>query len=60
MTWFADLSECTYFGEELAQHLRAVGWLERGKPFPKAPVDETVLTKLSKLLEAPWEPDFFC
>jgi hypothetical protein len=61
MTWFADLSECTYFGRACARHLRAVGWLERGKPFPRgmpflgALANRDVLRKLSKLLENPWQ-----
>jgi hypothetical protein len=61
MAWFADLSECNYFGQEYAKHLRAVGWLERDKPFPRASVDKGVLTKLSKLFrEKPFEPGQFC
>jgi hypothetical protein len=60
MTWFADLLECNYFGAGCAKHLRAVGWLEYGKPFPEASVDGHVLTKLSKLLEDPWQLVWFC
>jgi hypothetical protein len=55
MTWFADLSECDYFGNACAKHLRAVGWLGDGKPFPTGSVDDRVLTKLSKLLKKPWQ-----
>src|SRR5262245_2706851 len=68
MAWFADLSECTYFGEACGKHLRAVGWLEQGRPYSKASIgsrfrtliDRSFLTKLSELLENPWEPDHFC
>jgi hypothetical protein len=67
MTWFADLSESTYFGEACAKHLRAVGWLEHGRPYPKAsgflPLfgdRRRVLTKLSKLLVNSWQPVRLC
>ena len=57
MTWFADLSECNYFGPGCAKHLRAVGWLEQGRPFPTGSVDGAVLAKLSTLINSqPWQP----
>src|SRR5829696_1702957 len=35
MTWYADFSPCDYFGERAAVSLRAVGWLEGAKPYPR-------------------------
>lgn len=59
MTWFADLSECTYFGQRCANNLRAVGWLECGKPFAEGPVDDIFWKRLSDLLRDPWQPVVF-
>jgi hypothetical protein len=59
MVWFADLSPCTYFGEECASFLRAVGWLERAKPFPSGPVESEVFGRLVELLKNPWQPGMF-
>jgi hypothetical protein len=52
MAWFADLSPCDYFGAEFVDCLRAVGWLERGQPFPIGPVDPAVYARLA--------PEDFC
>ena len=59
MAWFADLSPCSYFGEESAGCLRSVGWLERGRPFATGPVDPAVYTRLVELLKDPWQPGLF-
>jgi hypothetical protein len=56
MAWFADLSPCDYFGAECAHCLLAVGWLERGRPFPTGPVDPEVYARLVELLKDPWQP----
>lgn len=56
MTWFNDLSPCDYFGNEFARHLRAVGWLECGKPFAQAARDQRVYNKLLDLNSNPWQP----
>jgi hypothetical protein len=56
MAWFEDLSPCTYLGTESAPLLRAVGWLERGKPFPVGAVDRRVYEKLAELCQDPWQP----
>ncbi len=56
MAWFADLSPCTYFGQEFASFLRAVGWLERGHAFATGPVDVLIYRRLVELLQSPWEP----
>lgn len=56
MTWFADLSPCTYFGEDSAPVLRAVGWLEKGKPFETEARDKLVYEKLQTLSNNPWQP----
>jgi hypothetical protein len=55
VAWFNDLSPCNYFGDEFASFLRAVGWLERGKPFPMATRDRHVYEKLIDLRMNPWQ-----
>ena len=59
MAWFNDLSPCNYFGEEFAAFLLAVGWLERGKPFPIATPDRRVYEKIIELRTNPWQPGVF-
>jgi len=46
MAWFADLSLCTYFGQEYAGFLRAVGWLECDHSFTTGSVDVSVHRRL--------------
>jgi hypothetical protein len=55
MAWFEDLAECTYFPTRVGA-LRAVGWLERGRPFSVGAVDARVYSKLKQLSANPWEP----
>ena len=59
MAWFADLSPCTYFGQEHAGFLRAVGWLERDHSFTTASVDVSVYRRLMDLFQSPWQPFMF-
>jgi hypothetical protein len=56
VAWFNDLSPCNYFGDEFATFLRAVGWLERGKPFAEVERDRSVFEKLRELCKNPWQP----
>lgn len=56
MAWYEDLAPCDYFGPECAPHLRAVGWLERGRPFPAGPVAVSAYVRLVELLKDPWQP----
>src|SRR5688572_5505169 len=56
MAWFEDNSPCDYFGAEPASVLRAVGWLERGKPFSIGTVNRRIYEKLTELCKDPWEP----
>jgi hypothetical protein len=56
MAWFADLSPCTYFGTANAAFLRAVGWLQHGKPFATGAVDPEVLARLVELARDPVQP----
>jgi hypothetical protein len=61
MTWYPDLGPCDYFGPGHAPMLRAVGWLERDKPFPTGDVSEEVFRKLCQLSQNPWNPPIvFC
>ena len=50
------LSPCCYFGAESADCLLAVGWLERGRPFPTGAVDAAVYARLVEPLKDPWQP----
>jgi hypothetical protein len=59
MAWFADLSPCSYFGQEHAEFLRAVGWLEREHSFTTGSVDDPVYRRLVELSRSPWEPAAF-
>ena len=56
MTWFADLSPCTYFAEGWAPSLRSIGWLERGQPFATGSVDPQVFARLVEFIKEPWQP----
>ena len=56
MAWYADLEPCDYFTPETAERLRAVSWLERGKPFATGEVTEAFFEKLCQLLQNPWNP----
>jgi hypothetical protein len=59
MAWFADLSPCSYFGQEHADYLRAIGCLERGHDFTSGTVNVTVYRRLVELLQTPWQPGYF-
>src|SRR6266478_1604258 len=56
MAAFDDLQPCTYFGESLSPCLRAIGWLEKGRPYPAGSVDRRVFSKLVELQKDPWQP----
>src|SRR4051812_48309126 len=56
MVWHADLAPFADLGPDCAACLRAVGWLERGRPFATGPVDPAVFERLVELLKHPWEP----
>lgn len=57
MVWYEDLAPCPnwQWGQERVD-LRAIGWLERGKPFPTDQVPREVTAKLTDLLKDPWQP----
>jgi hypothetical protein len=52
--WYADLAALDEADPD--DGLRAVGWLERGRPFPTGAVDPAVYARLVELLKNPWEP----
>jgi hypothetical protein len=56
MAWYEDLAACNYFGLGPAQGLRAVGWLERGQPYPVGRVEPGVFDRLAELARDPWQP----
>lgn len=56
MTWIPDLTPLSYFGDEAAGALRAVGWLERGQHYARGPVEKSVYDKLVELAKDPFQP----
>lgn len=56
MTYFADLSLCTYFPFEPENKLFAVGWLEAEHPYHQGHVLDGFLKKFLHLNEHWWEP----
>jgi hypothetical protein len=58
MAWFQDLAECDYFRDGKPS-LRAVGWLQRGKPFPLGAMRPEVYAALTELAKEPWQPSTF-
>ena len=57
--WFEDLTECNYFGEENAEILTAIGWLENGKKFSTGTVPRDVYFKLCEFKKNPWRFSVF-
>jgi hypothetical protein len=56
VAWFEDRSRCGYFGDQIADCLTAVGWLERGRAFTSGAVNADIYSKLLTLLNDPWQP----
>lgn len=54
MSHCADLTPCSYFGQELADKLTAVGWLDIEHPYTQDSVSQHFLKQLFKLLVKPW------
>lgn len=54
MAHFADLEQCTYFGDGLKVKLLAIGWMERDHPYAKGDVDIDFFARLCELLQNPW------
>lgn len=52
--WYEDLSKCDYFGEEHANILTSVGWLENKKTFPTGVIPKGFYDKLCELSINPW------
>src|SRR5437763_698918 len=59
MAWYADLSPCGYFGEEVASGLRSIGWLQHDQPFVSGVVDKLIYDRLLEFLPDPWQPMMF-
>lgn len=60
MAWYEDLSSCDYFGKQAAPALRAVGWLERDRPFSVGEVERVIFDRMKELCEDPWQPSASC
>jgi len=59
VSWVADLSPIQLATANCGT-LRAVGWLEVGKPFPTGRVDPAVFDRLLEFARDPWEPFWSC
>ena len=50
MAYYKDFTPCTYFEESRwLCRLMAIGWIERGKPFPKGRTDNAVIERIHML-----------
>ena len=57
MTYFPDLTPCTYFGEgEHGTAFVAVAWLERGHEYARGSVAAAVFRRLADFRAHAWEP----
>jgi hypothetical protein len=58
MAYFPDLAQVYYFPPDCvdSKHLRAVGWLQRGQPFPRGRTSVGFLKTLEHHLRSPWQP----
>jgi hypothetical protein len=59
LTYFPDLSPCTYFGAADANKLIAVGWLDEAYPYSQGQVSQDFIGRLFELLAKPWAPVAF-
>ncbi len=59
VAWYPDESKCDYFGDDAAEGLRAVGWLEHEKEYARGTVPAEVYDRLVELLKDPWQPWMF-
>lgn len=60
VTWIQDLSPCTYFGDEAATVLKAVGWLSSSHQFATGEVSVEFFAKLVRLANKPAPQPFVC
>jgi len=65
VTWFADLSPCSYFAtrdwpDGCADVLRSVGWLSADHAYTQRQIEPTERERLAQLLENHWDFCFFC
>jgi hypothetical protein len=60
LAWFEDLTPCSYYGEEFADRLKAIGWLTWGRSFPTGETPVDVFEKLCRLCQNPWVPVATC
>ncbi|RKG90751.1 hypothetical protein D7V88_10505 [Corallococcus terminator] len=58
MSYFQDLSPCSYFGR-WEESLLAVGWLDSEHAFTKGAVGEDFFAGLIRLCMQPWQPAVF-
>ena len=56
MAWYADESPIDFSGDLVRADLRAIGWLERGKPYAQGEVARAFYEKLREIARSPWQP----
>jgi hypothetical protein len=59
VTWYADHAPCTYFGEDCAPNLKAIGWLAADQPYRTGDLPPIVTSNLVRLLKNAYQPVFF-
>ena len=59
MTFFADLSPCTYFDGVGLPPLIAVGWLESGHTYAVGDPGKQIFTRLQEFQRSEWQPVSF-
>jgi hypothetical protein len=50
MTWYQDLAPCSYFHLCGKDHLKAIGWLEAGRPFKTGQMDPQIRERLDGII----------
>ena len=51
MTWYADDTECNFFGPEFAPFIRSIGWLDQAKDFETGKTPELVYNSLQEIFQ---------
>jgi hypothetical protein len=59
VAYFEDLSNCDYFGDDLASELTAIAWLTNDVAFSTGKTPDESYAKLKLLLIDPWQPMIF-
>jgi len=56
MTWYADDTDCDFFGPELAPSIHTIGWLDQTKVYETGQTSVSVYKSLEELLDKLYSP----